>query len=238
MKSLITILILLLFLAPPLFARDKTDTLVMKNGDRLTCEIKGLQEGVLYVSLDYILGTSSVQWSKVAYLESKQLFIVKTTDGSVYTGTLGTAETEDKRPVQIEVMESAEKQTALPRKEIVKIAETSESFWRRFNGDLDSGIIYSKGNQTTQYSLGADLDYLRQRWSANGSYNSTLSSSSGASSPATRNQLNLSVCIFCPGITTFTRGWPLFCKVRNKTSRYKRISGAALAVISRTQTTH
>jgi len=77
-----------LLLALPLWAREKTDVLVMKNGDRLTGEIKGLDEGVLYVSFDYILGTSSMQWSKVAYLESKQLFIVKTEDGSVYTGTL------------------------------------------------------------------------------------------------------------------------------------------------------
>jgi len=79
-----------LLLSLPLFAREKTDVLVMKNGDRLTGEIKGLDQGVLYVSFDYILGTSSVQWSKVAHLESKQLFIVKTADGSVYTGTLST----------------------------------------------------------------------------------------------------------------------------------------------------
>src|SRR5664279_6285015 len=88
-----------LLLSTPLFAREKTDVLVMKNGDRLTGEIKGLDEGVLYVSFDYILGTSSLQWSKVAYLESKQLFVVKTTDGSAYTGSLSTAESEEKRPV-------------------------------------------------------------------------------------------------------------------------------------------
>jgi hypothetical protein len=69
--------------ALPLGARDKTDVLIMNNGDHLTCEIKSLDSGVLYVSLDYILGTSSLQWSKVARIESKQLFIVKTQDGSV-----------------------------------------------------------------------------------------------------------------------------------------------------------
>src|ERR1700684_3928955 len=96
------VLMSVIFVAP-MFARDKTDVLVMKNGDHLTCEIKGLDQGVLYVSFDYILGTSSVQWSKVAYLESKQLFVVKTADGSAYTGTLPTAESEEKRPVKIDV---------------------------------------------------------------------------------------------------------------------------------------
>src|SRR4051812_43515422 len=90
-------------LTSPLFARESTDVIVMKNGDHLTGEIKGLNTGVLYVSMKYILGTSSVQWSEVARLESKQLFLVKTEDGSVYTGTLSTAATLGDRPVKIEV---------------------------------------------------------------------------------------------------------------------------------------
>ncbi len=198
MKLSLRTLFLLLSVALPLLARDKTDTLVMKNGDRLTAEVKGLTEGVLYASFDYILGTSSVQWSKVAYIESKQLFIVKTGDGSVYTGTLSTAETEEKRPVEITVVESAGQETVLPRKEIVTMAETSDRFWQRFSGDINSGIIYSKANQNTQYTLGADLEYLRPRWSAGAGYDSSLSSSSGTSSAATRNQLTLSAMHLLP----------------------------------------
>ena len=53
------ILCSMLLLAAPLLARDKTDVIVMNNGDHLTGEIKGLDSGVLYVSMDYILGTSS-----------------------------------------------------------------------------------------------------------------------------------------------------------------------------------
>jgi hypothetical protein len=181
----------LLLAATPMFARTKTDVLVMKNGDRLTCEIKGLDDGVLYASFDYILGTSSVQWSKVAYIESKQLFIVKTTEGFVYTGTLGTAEVEDKRPVEIKVIESPQQETVLASEDVVKMGQTSDRFWQRFSGDLNSGIIYSKGNQTTQYNLSADVAYLRPRWSGNANYSSTLSTSSGSESAATRNQLNL-----------------------------------------------
>ena len=62
--------------------------------------------------MSYILGTSSLDWSKVARLESKQLFIVKTQDGSVYKGTLNTAEAEAGRPVRIEVVETPEKQAS------------------------------------------------------------------------------------------------------------------------------
>ena len=76
-RHLISVLAIL-SLTAPLLARDKTDVLVMKNGDRMTCEVKGLDAGVLYVSFDYIDGTSPVDWSKVASLESSQLFVVKT----------------------------------------------------------------------------------------------------------------------------------------------------------------
>ena len=67
-----------LFLAAPLFARNKSDVIIMRNGDRITCEIKGLDADTLFISVDYILSTQSVDWSKVDHVESKQLFIVKT----------------------------------------------------------------------------------------------------------------------------------------------------------------
>jgi small nuclear ribonucleoprotein (snRNP)-like protein len=78
----------LLFLAMPVLAREHTDVIVMKNGDRLTGEVKGIEAGVLYIDLDYVDGTMPLDWSKVTHLESSQRFIVSTQDGSVYSGTL------------------------------------------------------------------------------------------------------------------------------------------------------
>lgn len=188
--SLRVVFLTALVFTTPLFAREKTDVLVMKNGDRMTCQVKGLDEGVLYVSFDYIDGTASVQWSKVARLESKQLFIVKTEDGSVYTGSLNTPETPVGQPVRIEILETPEREVMLNSPQIVGITETSEKFWQRFNGQLSFGVIYSKGNSSTQYNLGTQAEYLRERWSAQASLSSTLSSSSGVSA-STRNLLNL-----------------------------------------------
>jgi hypothetical protein len=61
-------ILLLLLLSVPLLARESSDIIVMKNGDHLTGEIKGLSQGVLYISMQYILGTSQVQWSKVDHI--------------------------------------------------------------------------------------------------------------------------------------------------------------------------
>jgi hypothetical protein len=52
MNTRFLLLTLALLFPVQLYARDKTDIMVMTNGDRLTCEVKGLDAGVLYVSFD------------------------------------------------------------------------------------------------------------------------------------------------------------------------------------------
>ncbi|MGA2372774.1 MAG: DUF481 domain-containing protein [Candidatus Korobacteraceae bacterium] len=166
MKQSAAVFFCMLLLSAPLAAGDKTDVVFMKNGDRLTCEIKGLDSGVLYVSVDYLLGTQSLEWSKVEHLQSKHLFIVKTQDGSTYAGTLSTVETERARPVKLKVIETEGQTVVLDPMQVVQAEQSSEKFLQRFNGSINSGIIYSKGNQTTQYNLSSDIEYPRERWSA------------------------------------------------------------------------
>ena len=179
-----------LLMVAPLMARESTDVVVMKNGDHLTGEIKGLSEGVLYISMKYILGTSSMQWSAVDHIQSAQLFLVKTEGGSVYTGVLATAQSESGRPMTIEVVESSSKQVALERQTVVGMDQTSERFWQRFNGQVNTGITYTKGNQSTQFNLSSQVAYPRERWSSAAAYNSTLSANTGVTA-TTRNQLTL-----------------------------------------------
>jgi hypothetical protein len=126
--------LIIVLLAVPLFARDKTDVLVMKNGDRITCEVKSLDAGALYVSVDYIDGTISIDWLKVACIESEQLFVVKTEDGSVYSGALRTPESPARRPVKIQVADSTAPEAGIERSQITQLVGTSDKFWQRFNG--------------------------------------------------------------------------------------------------------
>ena len=190
MNIRVAVLCSTLLLTLTLFAREKSDVIVMNNGDRFTGEIKGLDSDVLYIKLDYMDGTSSVQWSKVNHLESHQLFVVKTEDGSVYSGTLRTAESADGRPMHIEISEISEKTETVEQAQIVDLNQTSNRFWQRFNGQVNSGIMYSKGNQSTQYSLSSSVEYPRERWEAGAALTSSLSSSTGASA-STRNSLGV-----------------------------------------------
>ncbi len=201
-----TILSAMLFLPLPLLAREKTDVLVLNNGDRITCEVKAMDAGVLYVSIDYIDGTVMVDWRKVARVESRHLFVVKTQDGRVYTGTLDTTESSADRPTQIHVFSAPEQQVDISQSQVVQIIGTSESFWRRFSGDVSFGAIYSKGNQSTQYTLGAETAYIRERWRAKANFDSNLSASTGANA-STRNSFNVGALHLLPWAHWFYSGF-------------------------------
>ena len=193
MSMRVAVLSFILFLsATPLFAREKTDVLVMKNGDHLTCEIKGLDSGRALCQLrlhpEYAIGAvvESRLHRKQTAVPRQDRRRLRLYRHAEHRRGRGQAASEDRSHGSRRASS-----TLLPAKDVVRLAQTSDKFWQRFSGDLDSGIIYSKGNETTQYNLGARLAYLRERWSGSADYTSTLSSSSGSESAATRNQLNL-----------------------------------------------
>jgi hypothetical protein len=181
------VFLLLIFAAQSLTARPAKDIVVMNNGDRLTCEIKKLERGVLYLSLDYVDGTISVQWSRVAKIESSQMFVVHTAGGSIYEGTIHTAQTAADEPVRIQVIESEATPDAIQRANVVEMHQTADSFFRRLSVKFDSGLIYTKGNETTQYNLGSEFYVRRELWAGSASVASVLSKSAGTTT-STRNQ--------------------------------------------------
>jgi len=180
----------LLFAILPGSARDQTDVIVMQNGDRITCEIKSLRSGVLYVSVSYVSGTTQIEWSKVARLESSQPFIVQTKDGSLYTGRIATAPSAAGRPMSLEVATEAKENAVVDRSGVVGLSETSDAFLKALSGSLNVGVVYSKGNNATQYNIGSEVGYQRERWGAEATFASNLSASSGTET-STRNRLDL-----------------------------------------------
>lgn len=175
-------------LACPVMARPKTDVLVMKNGDRITGEVKNLEGGVLKVDLDYVDGTISIDWLKVARLESNFLFLVLLQDGSIYSGRVIHTAAIEGAPIKLEIR-SGEESVVVDKTSVVRMTQTSDTFVKRLSGKVTLGASYAKGNNSTQYNLGSELDYRQIRWGTKISLNSNLSSSTGAAT-ATRNQLD------------------------------------------------
>lgn len=174
----------------PLFSQENNDVIVMKNGDRFTGEIKGLSGGVLSVKLKYVDGTMAVQWSQVARLESNRLFLVKTESGVVYTGKVSTTGASEDPPIKIEIAEVSGKEVEVAQRKIIKLSQTSEGFWHRFDGAVNTGFLYSKGNESVQYNLSSQVAYTKERWSSQLNFNSSFASNND-SNFTTRNQTDV-----------------------------------------------
>src|ERR1044071_8248000 len=82
----LTVLILLVGLTA--LAKDVDDVVVLKNGDRLTGEIKGLQRGELRIKSDYMAEAVRLDWAKVEKLESKSKFMIWLVDGKLVTDVM------------------------------------------------------------------------------------------------------------------------------------------------------
>ena len=176
-------------LARPGAAREASDVLVMNNGDRLTCEVKTLNAGVLRVDLPYVDGTISIDWLKVARMESKALFLVQLQDGTFYSGKVITREALAGTPLKLEIQEEGAQGFVVDRGAVVSMTQFSDSRLKRLAGNITIGALYSKGNNNTQYNFGSELQYQQTRWGSRLAYNSNLSSSTGAPT-STRNQLD------------------------------------------------
>lgn len=189
----IRVFLFLLVLLPNsvLNARPKKDVIVMTNGDRLTCEVKRLDRGILVISLDYVDGSVSVEWSKVDHIESSQPFKIETEEGLIYSGTIRTASGKASRPRKIDIVDEKRGQEAVvAQSEVVVARQLEGSVWQNFHGSFSSGFIYADAGKSTQYSFASEITYHRERVSLEFDYQSSLSSATGAER-STRNQVDL-----------------------------------------------
>ena len=192
------ILVFGILMMVPLVGRPKIDVVVMTNGDRLTCEIKKLDRGVLYIGLDYVDGTISVDWSKVERLDSKQLFRVETAAGITYSGTLRMVASPGDQPRRIEVLEDQQQAAnVVEQSKVVGADQYGDSTWSRLHGTFSSGLIYAKANESAQYNLASELSYRQERYNAKLAYSSSFSTATGATQ-ATRNQMDLTASHLLP----------------------------------------
>jgi hypothetical protein len=146
-----------LFLLGPCVAlassRTKTDTVYMRNGDKITGEIQSLSQGQLSVKPKYTSSAFVIDWSEVDHLESPQDFVITDPEGKVYTGTLGKG-TED-RTLSVDKSVTV----TLPLDSVIRIDELGETFLKRMRGDFDVGSSFAKSNGQKSLTVQGDLGY-------------------------------------------------------------------------------
>jgi hypothetical protein len=170
----------------PASAREKTDLVILKNGDHITCEVKSMERGMLTVKTDP-MSTVEIKWQEVKSITSKFLFTIHDTQGQIYVGTLQPAANE--QFVDVEGLQG-EWIAYLDPLSIVTIQGLEGSRWRRFSGSADLGYSFTKASDRTQFNFSGDVMYRTERYSGQLAYSSTLGTSKGETD-ADRKSLTL-----------------------------------------------
>src|SRR5262245_11128122 len=169
---------------PPAFAA-KTDVVILRNGDRITGEVKGLARGKLDYSTDDA-GRLSIEWEKVARLTSAHSFDSEDTRGFRRFGRLSPSDRDG-----FVVIENGRADTLTVRS-LIEITPVNATFVERLSSYLDLGFTLAKANQATTFSLSGKTSY---RGSSLGSQLSFDSYAQGQESvhTTTRNTIRHSV---------------------------------------------
>ena len=148
-------LFLLFALNGGLLARDKTDVIFMKNGDKLTGEIKVLEKGRLKLSTDY-MSSVFVEWKDIQRVVSRYLFEVEVQSGQKYFGAIKPSDDDEDKIEILGLGGSA----SLAHLDIVGITPLEDNFWDRLDGYVDVGLTFNRANRVKEFSLGTQV---RQR---------------------------------------------------------------------------
>jgi hypothetical protein len=170
----------LLFLAAPALAQ-RTDVIVLINGDRITGEIKSYASGRLVVDTEGS-GDASMKWNKILSITSSKEFEIETTDGLYHYGTLAPSDP----PGKLDIV-SAERTDTIEFLAMVRITPIYQTFWRRFQGSLDFGFTYTQANNFVQFNLNADATFRRPTFQMSMSISTFFSSQQGVTSSQRAN---------------------------------------------------
>jgi hypothetical protein len=141
-------------------AAERTDELVLWNGNTITGEVKSLQQGKLKFKTDHA-GTIYVEWEFVSALTASGFFDVETEKGIHYYGTLSKAE-----EAHFLMVIGPTGPVVLDMDKVVTIAPIKQTFMNRVDGSLNIGASYTSADNILQYSLEGDATYRERKYSA------------------------------------------------------------------------
>ena len=137
---------------PALAFAGNTDVVILRNGDHITGEVKGLARGKLDYSTDDA-GRLSIEWDKVAKLTSPNPFEIELGSGAKYFGRLGLPIRDGYIVVQ------DVRSDTLRIGSVVGITPLNAGLLQRIQSYLDIGFTLAKANQSTTFSLSGAAEY-------------------------------------------------------------------------------
>jgi len=173
-KTLISSVVLCFCFFAPISAQTPRDVVVLKNGDRISGEIKRLERGLLYVTVPYVDGSIAVDWAQVVSIESARRFEFELISGEIVVGVVDAQSSPSVNPDQLAIKTASEVITR-PKPTLATIYRLDHQFWQRLSADVDFGFSLARSNNLRQYTLGASVNYRGRRNLASIYWDSLLS---------------------------------------------------------------
>ena len=176
-----------LLLASTALAKNVDDLVVLKNGDRMTGEIKGLQSGEFRIKSDYMAEAVRLDWSKIDRIESKSTFMIWLVDGKLVTDVMRLLPTNSSESPNFII--GSNESIRVPQVDVIRITPAGRQFWKRLEGSIDFGFSFTSGNDQYQTQLTATTTYRTGDHSFTASIDSAFSGQTEGAS-LTRNQFS------------------------------------------------
>jgi Protein of unknown function, DUF481 len=157
-----------------------TDLVIMKNGDRLTGEVKRLESGILYFKVPYVSDSIRLDWLQVESVKSASTFQVVLKNGSHLAGTVTKVPKKGAPGMDFDIR--AEDHTErVSGEDVINIEPRERNFWRQLTGSIDFGSDFTSGNSQTSLTSDANLSYSATNWTASTSFTSSFSGQTSGS---------------------------------------------------------
>lgn len=152
---------------------DKTDVIILENGDRITGEVKGLVSGQLELKTDY-MGTVFIGWEDIQDLISDTGQKIELSDGERLVGTLDKPQSDNPDAAHLIIIHTDEGQLEVNSTNVVRMYPVGGGFWDRMDLSFNLGFNFDKNSSVGKYNLGIDGVYRDPEFITLGKFSSEL----------------------------------------------------------------
>jgi hypothetical protein len=192
---------LLLAGSVPVFAA-KTDIVILRNGDHITCEVIDMRQGKLQAKTDDA-GTLSIEWDKIASITTADQYDIIMRDGSRRLGRFKPALLP-----AVQIVDAAGASAEVPLDDIASFERIRKGFLQRLDGSFGLGGSYTKSSGVADLYLDLSAKYRRPSFAYAAAFSSNLTRQPDAPETA-RYSLNVTYTRYRDG-GWFVAGLGLF----------------------------
>ena len=149
-------------------AKAKTDVIFLKNGDRVTGEVKSLLRGKLELKTDH-MGTILIDWVEIQEIMSDTSQVVELGNGTRFFGSL--EQSPNPNTVEIDTDDGA---VGVDSDDIVAMYPVEAGFWDRMDISAKLGFSWDKASNVGRGSLGIDVTYRDPEFITRGNFSTEL----------------------------------------------------------------